>query len=242
MIRCPALEDYCAEHHAARDLRPLRITVRLLTPVAGYDPVHLDGLLAWAVVREATSGAGLPDSAEPYDIPLPLECLWHDADGLPLWASTDFEPVGETLRQTLYWHKRTTLAQARLVRRRHGKPWNVRTTQGRYKEYRIPLPGQSCAEWRADCVGDPREVARLLLLVGSHVGKKRGQGWGAVESWSVEEIDEFILLDSGSVRRPIPLAAVTTVLPGVPLDVRFGNLVGWTPPYWLAGCQTECLT
>lgn len=239
MIKYPALETYCAEHHAALDLRPLRITAKLLTPIAGYDPVHLDGLLAWAVVREATDGAGLPPSADPYDIPLPLACLWRSVDGLPLWTSTNFEPVSETIRQTLYWHKRAPRAE--LVKKRHGKPWNVPLRKGRYKEYRIPLPGVYCDEWRADCVGDPREIARLLLLLGTNVGKKRGIGWGAVKSWAVNEIDEFTLLNGERLRRPVPLAAVTMVLTGMPVKGG-GNLLGWTPPYWLPACQTECVS
>jgi hypothetical protein len=240
MLEYTILEDYRRKYHNALNLRPLRITAKLLTPIAGYDPVHLDGLLAWAVVREATHGAGLPPSAAPYVIPLPLKCLWRDANGLPLWASTDFEPAGETLRQTLYWHKRAPRPE--LTHGRRGKPWNVRLTQGRYKEYRIPVPGISCAAWYADCIGDPHEVARLLLIVSSHIGKKRGQGWGAIEAWGIEECESFSLLNEAHhPRRPLPIVALTAILPEIPLDIKFGNLRGWTPPYWLPACQAGCL-
>lgn len=78
------------------------------------------------------------------------------------------------------------------------------------------------------------------IEIGAHVGKKRSCGWGAVASWSVQEIDEFTLSDGTRIRRPVPLAAVTTVLLNTPFDVEFGNLAGWTPPYWSPVCQTEC--
>ena len=240
MIQHRALEDYRHACLGVLDLKPLRITFKMLGPRMGYDPLHLDGVLAWCAVEYATNGQGVPDFADPYDIPLPLACLWHDPhSGLPLWASTDFEPGGKVRRATLHWHKRAPRPE--LVTKSAGHPWNIRLTKGTYKELRLPLPGELCAEWHADCIGDPIEVANLLRCLGAHVGKKRSQGYGALQAIAMQEVDNFSLFgDAGRPRRPIPLSALVSVVARdtvVDLNLRSGNFLGWTPPYWLPACQ-----
>ena len=68
---------------------PMQVDVQLAKPAAFYHMPELDGLLARVVVDEATRGRGLPDSAEPYFIPLPLEKLWTcPTTFAPLWNAT----------------------------------------------------------------------------------------------------------------------------------------------------------
>jgi hypothetical protein len=223
VINHPALAPY-AERYATLDMVPLCVTAELLNPLGGYDFPHLDNLLAWAVVEEATRGAGLPPSAEPYDLPLPLRCLWRDPESdLPLWASTDLLPAGGGARDVSYWHKRAVTPA--MIRR------NVRTTQGRHKERRTPLPTVAALTWRAEAIGDAREVARLLAFLGPHIGKKRGQGLGAVARWRVEVAQGFALGEAGYLRRPVPLAALDGA------TTSGASFVGWTPPYWLPAGQ-----
>ncbi|HEV2446373.1 MAG TPA: hypothetical protein VGS58_10640, partial [Candidatus Sulfopaludibacter sp.] len=80
--------------------------MRANSPVVSYDPICLDGLLAYCVVHEATTGAGLGDTHIIYDIPLPLSRLWTSPSGMPLWAATGFTPIGPTVSDVSYWHKR----------------------------------------------------------------------------------------------------------------------------------------
>ena len=240
MKRSPELESFRAKL-GVLDLKPLRVELEMDGPVMGYDPLHLDGLLAWCVVEAATQGRGLPPSAEPYDLPLPLACLWRDPDsGLPLWASTDFEPVGGARRVVGYWHKR--VPRSELVHLPPGRPWNIRPGRGEYRELRIPLPGWLCRRWRADCLGDPLAIASLLRLLPATVGKKRSQGYGSLRSITIHEISQFSLFDEGGEpRRPVPLRALVEVAAGLPVRLEPYGRVGWTPPYWLPVCQEESL-
>lgn len=224
-----------AERYEVLEVEPLQVELVLMSQAALYSPLTLDGLLSAAVVAEATDGNGLPDSATPYCLPLPLHCLWRQPESdLPLWATTEFGPLEENEIVSDYWHKRAPRPE--MVQRRGGRPWNIRPTQGRYKEYRIPLPRQSSLRWGATCMGNRAEVERLLGLV-TAVGKKRSQGRGLVDHWRVRPLGaEFSLWDeAGCSLRPIP----GQMIEGIPLDMV---MLGWTPPYWHSLCQALCLT
>ena len=215
------------------DFKPYEITLHLKTPAALYDSLHLDGLLAKAVVENSLQGEPLEASAEPYWLPLPLRQRWTADTGLPLWASTDFYPIETDTVESTFWHKRT-ISPDFLPKTRNGKPMNIRPTQGAVKEYRIPLPLHSSLKWRATFEGDGTVVADLLQRISS-IGKKRSQGYGLIELWELQPIDTFSFFDDeDKPLRPIP----TAYLSDYPVtDVAFTS---WTPPYWSPAAMLLC--
>jgi hypothetical protein len=237
IIEDPKLKVY-EDRYEHLSVEPLRVELKLISQMALYHPLTLDGLLSQSVVSEATKGEGLPDSAIPYRIPLPLRCLWRQpGSDLPLWATTGFQPLDENRIVSDYWHKRGPRPE--MVRRRGERPWNVRLTQGQYKEYRIPLPRQTSLRWAATCEGNRAEVTRLLEKM-AVVGKKRSQGRGVVREWRLSPAAKFSLYDeAGRLLRPVPAEWLTNEK--IPLDMDMMSWGGWTPPYWHAACQTLCL-
>lgn len=206
-------------------MRPLRIRAELGAPVAFYQPVHLDGILSHAVIAEATRGMMLPDNAPLTTIPLPLQVLWRRGDGQPLWASTDFAPVGDAIRSQTYMHRRALDPKM--------TPRNIDTAAGRHKERRTPLPTMHNTKLVADVIGNPEALSKLLHSV-TAIGKKH-HSFGAVLRWTIDEADEFVLIDAERrARRPIPVQAL-----GITADLG-AAYVGFTPPYWHFGNREFC--
>ena len=221
------------------DLKTLQVDLYLSSKPAFYDALTLDAVLSSAVVDMATRGQGLPGTLEPYYIPLPLEKLWTCPNMLaPLWNATQFFPMGENYQQTAYWHKRGYRPEM-VKSSRSGKPHNANFGQGRHKEYRMPLPIQSCLNWRAYGVGDIAEIRRLLARVHS-VGKKRSQGHGRIKEWQLTEIDAFSYFHEGQFIKAFPVAYPNMPeLEGVVSFRRYET--SWTPPYWNATLFQECI-
>jgi CRISPR type IV-associated protein Csf3 len=227
LIEYPALAPYGERYDGLVGV-PLRVVVTLTagSRVAGYDPVNLDNLLARAVVDEATEGLGLPDEPCAYRLPVPLQLLWTSDDDLPLWAATQFAPVGDSATDVAYWHKRAQ--PGRFTKTKSGR-FSISATNGRYMERRVPLPTIVCDTWRADAIGDPEEVARLLASI-SYIGKRRTNGFGEVREWRVEPLESFQLVRDDRLTRPLPAEAVH-LLRGVVPDAAPAP-IGWTPPEW----------
>ena len=224
-------------------LQPLRVTLRLASPLGGSEPLHLDGLLAQAMVAHATQGQGLEPSTEPYWQPLPLRCLWRDPQrDLPLWASTSFLPVGLTHADVSTW-TRQDMPPALVHRSRRNDVYAPRRTQGPEKRQGVALPTVLADAWTADAIGD-MAVIMALLRTFSHVGKKRSQGYGVVATWDIHPIPTFRLTDeSGRLRRPVPgRALVDWGAPiAVPESFFSASMLGWTPPYWHLGSMASSI-
>jgi hypothetical protein len=216
------------EQYAGLPKRPLRVTAHLDDAVITYTKsVHFDGLLAYAVVMRATGGVGLPDSMV-YDLPLPMEVLWRDARGLPLWATTDLVPVSkDVIASRDYFHRRSLTPM--MTER------NLDTGAGKHKEKRSPLPTLRASIWQADCIGHAETISDLLSAITS-IGKKANTH-GAVQAWQVEDIDRFDVIDEdGRARRVLP---VQYVYPDAAADLS-AHLLGWTPPYWIPSTRAFC--
>jgi hypothetical protein len=237
LLSVAALAPY-ATRYASDDPaygRPLVVTAVLLpgSALVSYDPLNLDNLLARAVVDEALAGRGLPllAASDAYALPIPLRCLWRDEQGLPLWAATPFAPAGAVARDVHYWHKR--LQSGAWTAGRGGR-LSLASAHGRWMERRVPQPALVAERFVARAVGDPAEVARLLGRI-THLGKKRGAGFGAVARWEVAESDApfALVADTGDgprLTRSLPAAAVRLLDGGLPDGPP--ALVGWTPPQW----------
>lgn len=229
MIICDALIRYAEQYREMDRSIPMWIIAVLKpgSPVAGYDPIHLDNLLARAVVNEATRGSGLADNNEAYELPIPLQCFWRSEEGFPLWASTVFSPVGEHGADTVYWHKRSI--SGRWTGTKSGV-LNIKTVAGRWMERRVPVPAIVANAWEAWCIGNPNEVARLLKGI-RFLGKRRSVGFGEIDHWDIVPAEiESLLISDGRLTRPVPLAAAEVLGANLPEDSL--ALVGWTPPQW----------
>ena len=227
VVHLPEL-DAMAQRFAVMKMQPLKITLRTLKPVAGNDALHLDGLLAKAVVIEAMKGAPLADTKDAYWLPVPL-ALERTHLGLPAWQCNDFQAIDKAVGHTHY-HQRTdanpydmpvTKATLSTKKKRRMPP----TSEGQYMSYRIPLQYTDADRWDCDCVGNREEILRLLSYI-SFVGKKSSQGFGRVLSWEAEPISSF------SMTRPTPISDARE-----PFNA---SVMGWTPPYWHRGLWRLC--
>ena len=209
----------------------LKVTANLTpgSPVGTYDAINLDNLLAAAVVIDCFGHNELPNSREPYQLPLPLRCLWRSEEGLPLWASTNFLPEGDSESDVIYWHKRAMSGRFTLAG--NGRPLQLSTAHGRWMERRVPMPVRVCEKWTATCIGNPDEIVRLIGHI-RYLGKKRAIGFGEVAYWTVEAVSAFELWDEQRLLRPVPEAAKEVFEDRVSFGVP-SPLVGWTPPQWL---------
>ena len=216
MISIPELNTLTVQF-AQLHTEPLRVTIHLQpnSRIVNYDPIHLDGLLARAVVERATEGRLLADSEDGYWIPLPLEMLWQSNEGYPLWASTVLYPVADTIDDIYIRHKRNSGGEF------HDKK-KLQTRNGPWMERRIPTPTQVCNTYEALCIGNA-DAVRGLLSEFTHIGKLR---LARVNSVTVEPIDKFSLWSNGTLMRPVPIASGVMALTERP------SLVGWTPPQW----------
>lgn len=231
MIEYPALMPY-AERYATLPMEPLavRLYLKQASQLAGYDPLFLDNLLARCVVDQATGWQGLPpEHDEGYALPVPLQCLWRDARGYPLWAATPFYPADGAQGDVHYWHKRRQTGRWTGTRR---GVFTISPTKGRWMERRVPAPTVVAAYWTAMCIGNAREIATLLEPL-RYVGKHRATGFGAVDHWEIEPIAAFTLVADDRLTRPLPAAAIALIRPHLPEGAP--ALVGWTPPQWKPG-------
>lgn len=228
----PQLDAY-GKRIEGLDYEPLLVTVRTVSPVASNDPVALDSILAFAMVTEAMQGKPVPQEGGPYWIPLPLK-LDRLIDDLPLWTSTDFVPHGLCKRLT-HIHRRTGdnpyAFQGLMNTLDNKRPRRMPlTTAGPYMDYRVPERRYIADRWCATCIGNRREVTRLLSLL-QYFGKASKRGCGFVLEWMVEPIEAFAWRDDeGRPLRPLPLE----------MDTGVGVRQGWTPPYWLRQTWRVC--
>lgn len=227
----PELKPYWLSYTAADNqgsMVPLTITAEVDSPLGGYHPLTLDGLLAWAVVNEAMGGNQLDNSASPYLLPVPLRLLWQSPAGMPLWATNWFDPVGANRKVSLWWHKRAIKSEHASSRKGISKS-SISEVAGRFKEKRIPMPAQIASTWTTTCIGHADEIARLLRMVDA-VGKKRN---ARVAKWTIRQAEVF------EFNRPIPAAYTHQRDNAFPLNVQ---LAAWTPPYWdgVPECKALC--
>lgn len=223
----PYWQIYTADHYQPT-MQPLQIEVEVSSPLGGYHPLTLDGLLAWSVVNEALDGNQLDNSGSPYLLPVPLKLMWRSPVGMPLWAANWFEPVGANRQISAWWHKRAIKPEHAALRKGVSKA-SISEVMGRFKEKRIPMPAQIASTWTTTCIGDANEIARLLQNIDA-IGKKRN---AQVVRWTIRGIDEF------KFSRWVPAAYMHESSGVIPLDMQ---LAAWTPPYWdgVPECKALC--
>jgi len=229
------------EHFLRLPMRPLLVSASLGSPYVPADPdgrVHLDGLLAYALValiqgQGVTLSSPDPERPEGWVVPLPLRLLWISPEGLPLWAAGDLYPFGSFVRGRTYLHRRFPGAEMEWSTRK-----NANTSAGRWKEARVLTSYVHAREVRALAIGHPGWVRHLLREARPGVGKWAAKGFGQVLEWEVYETNEpeedFLLQILGLRNLPLDYwmeirEGLGRVLPSVIMP-----RVAWTPPYWYA--------
>lgn len=229
------------DHYEALPKEPLLVRGELFEPVIPAEPrdgggaLHLDSLLGTSVLN-AHPKAPVFSKGFPAVAPLPLELAWASPEGRPLWTCSELRAQGDALRAPFFWHKRYPEDRAHLSKK--GKLPNTRS--GRWKEYRMPLSGVVTPEFRATCIGNAEEVARLLSYI-THVGKKTGYGFGRV-SWSVEVLDTDIETIRGvSLRcRSVPVKYLMETEGEARLTPEACSRRSWTSPSWFGPWWELC--
>lgn len=216
--------------------RPLLVTARLSSPLAGEAPL-LDALLEWSL---SPYFAGREKAQEPgFKITRAGPCPEMGAIPIPLkrtrlgpWlVAHSSSPILPACRETVeHVAKRISVENAGLLDPAERKV--VSTTNSWTKSYRLPLRvrrvGRVC--WFAE--GNPREIRKALKDVLA-VGKKVADGYGRVERWHVEVVADdlswYAPHDAGRVlMRPLPRG---DWLPKDLLGFRRDSCAV-SPPYW----------
>jgi len=199
----------------------LQVTATLSGAVCAHRPLHLDGLLAYAVVlRDEMPMALTAEECVPIEVPLAKE----PAERFHL-ASIGFCNVERN--ELRYTNRRPPLEQYQTLG--NDKIRTCKLSGGPNKGYRIPAELRHLEEdqIRWFCVGDEGELRALLSFI-THIGKRRAVGWGQVTSWSVGHCatwDGFPVVRGGQALRHLPLD-----WPGLRDPAQgFGSL---TYPYW----------
>lgn len=205
----------------------LRVECQIADPAVITAGLHLDSILAYSVLERETQGAML-DTSQYVTIPLPLEKLWENPHGVPLWASTDFIPDKSVVTGIRYWHRRSLDTNMTLR--------SIQSDKGRHKDKRNPYQTVSGVLY-SDVIGNADELSSLLKTVTS-VGKNRNSA-GTVVSWKVYEITQFSLIDNNDCAlRNIPIEYINPN--GFRLDQEFG-WSSFSPPYWHASTRQTCV-
>ncbi len=164
-----------------------------------YEPIHLDALMAWALIPFHTQRGEEPPTrnSKPTDVPLPLG-KWN-INGHWGWSASALFPDGETAEGLQFWRKRFRQGKIELTQ---GSP-NLQ--MGIYREYNNPLPLLLATKMIAYAVGDRGRVQQVLQKHIRYLGKKAAYGKGKIISIEVEIIDQdYSLVKDGRAMRFLP--------------------------------------
>jgi hypothetical protein len=208
----------------------LTITAKLGGPIClPSGRIHLDGLLAYAVVQERGPERAL-DRTMLSDVSIPIEK--EPGGRFHLCSTSQFTVECSELQHT---NRRPPIEQYQAMA--DAKLKTVQISLGAHKAYRIPRHVDHLVDdlitWYA--VGDAEAIRGLLVGI-THLGKRRGVGLGRVLEWSVKQCrgwDGFPVVRDGKPIRPLP-----TDWPGANGSVGYGCI---TYPYWDHVSEDMCL-
>lgn len=181
----------------------LRVRATLHTPIALAHPLHLDGLLAAAAVTPADRER-LARTSDPLAIhlpPIPLMALDHA--GEHIYLTSEMEAAPEVRRSAEHVTRRRDPLDLDYLTR----PIETRSGPGRDVLLRFPTLETPWVEWR--CVAHRRPLLLLLRRRVEQIGMLRRHGYGVVQEWEVERVEEpvdQVLVVGGRARRHLPVA------------------------------------
>lgn len=157
---------------------PLRVTLTLHRPMAvPQHPIHLDAVLAWAAVEQATQ-AGHDD---PLSAQAALPLAQHRTEAGTVWCASQFLYAPLDTPQPQLLTKRFELDDLALM---HGKVYEggrnrIDPGTGHYKGFKLTVPTVWTGRLVAYCLGQRTAVAALLDSVPS-IGKYGRLCFGAI--------------------------------------------------------------
>ncbi len=184
------------------------------------EPIHLDGLLAWALTPMQSTRRGLDRGDVPDEIRLPL--LQSTINGVDIWHASALFPDGATHETLRLWRKKFRQNRAEMTK---GSP-NLQN--GIYREYNVPTPLLLAPRMIAYASGNRKSVKKILRRHIKALGKGRGKGYGRIVSIETEEVvDDWSLVKEGKSMRWLPHNDGT-------------RLVRSAPPYWNSVGTVQC--
>lgn len=218
-------------------MRPLRLTWRLATPMAGGPfPLHLDSLVACAVTEEAlregtVSNNGIRSLAR--DLPLEKD----ERNGTWCWKASAI--TGRTQAHALrLWTRKTDpyeFAEMAANGQLDGKlnlqkpnAHKIDTARGLMKQHFQFVPVRHVEEVTAWCVGDPDRLLELLSPETGYIialGARVRSGFGKIANFAIEDDERANELWA---RRVLPWSDAGLV----PICAAHH------PPYWAAENRT----
>lgn len=206
----------------------LKITAHLATPIAGDVP-FLDAIIEWEMAQREGKAYKIQrhQPAPPYgEIHIPMLRRRIGGVLVPCCSAPICSPEIETVE---HFAKRLGVEHSGLVAA--DKRRIVATGNNVYKSYRLPLHLRVVDRVVWFAIAHRRHILKLCKSVHS-LGKKRSLGYGRVEKWEAESVDEdwswFAPSDRGRVlMRPLPLCDETRGMIGSRED--FGAV---QPPMW----------
>ncbi len=208
-------------------LVPLRVEFSIGSDIVltNDQPIHLDGLLAWAHGQELES-QGHPD---PWAGALDLaDCLerCHDDPASPVWCASQ---VMLNFTGDMDWRAMIRKADPEaMAEYRTEGPLDMRANvvnvnSGPLRAYMLNIPLRHARTAVAWCLGDPSAIQRRLNLV-RHLGKMGRNGHGRVTG--------VTLTEDAVAERMWRYRTLPAGVPGVP-GVRYGlTMETTTSPYW----------
>lgn len=210
-----------------QELTPLKIVFKMRSEIClGHPWIHFDGILAHLLQRKYNPDYWVLPSNRVEDVDLSKMPL--KKTGEIYHASVSFFDVGKMYSTLL--HKRFCEEYLDLNRVRVKK---IDRGRGYFKDYRmrfITIPARTVTFYAC---GIKEEIQELLEALPG-LGKKVSVGFGEIQSFSIEEIDEDIsVVKDGVAMRPIPKDMLQ----------YWGDLavLAYKPPYWDRTCVKECV-
>lgn len=189
-----------------RQEKSLKVTACMASPIAGDVPM-LDGLLEFEMSQRVGKARPIQrwEPAPEYgEIHLPLLRIRIGGLLVPCCSSPILSPIREAVE---HFAKRFAAEHAEMMA--PDKRRIIATGNSSLKSYRLPLRTRACDRIVWFVKGHRRPIKSLLRGVVS-IGKKRSFGYGRVQRWELEWIDQdwswFALSEQGTVlMRPLPL-------------------------------------
>lgn len=169
--------------------KPFKVTIRFKSPVVleSEYPIHLDGLLAWAITQEE---ADVEHES------------WAFAEDLSMWLDSAENKNGKVWKASrLMFTPMRERGQINMIRKSDPEQFlqdfdagmfqhsrgitSINTRSGQYRAYQLLVPYQWMEKAEAWGVGDIKEVASLLVHL-KNIGKQGRNGFGLIESVTVE--------------------------------------------------------
>jgi CRISPR type IV-associated protein Csf3 len=179
-------------------LSPLRLTWELATPmVVGAYPLHLDGLIAFAMSQEAKQ-IDFESWDDQADLILPIQR--EVRANQRCWKASALLPTEPGEHSMRFWTRKSD-AYDYATRLKAGhlnvktkfplKPYAVKfdTARGTFKQMLKFFPVRQIHQVQAYCVGDMDRLAELLAPESGYItylGAKARMGYGRIKSFSID--------------------------------------------------------